>query len=135
MNVAHEGGCACGRVRFEVRGPLGPVVACHCESCRRQTGSFVMASAVAADDLAILTGAERLAEWRASDSAVRRHCSDCGSFLFWQPDGGDRVSVMAGALDQPTGLALSEHIFVGEKGDFYDIVDALPCHAGPARSC
>ncbi len=29
------GGCLCGAVRYEVRGPLRPVVYCHCAQCRR----------------------------------------------------------------------------------------------------
>jgi hypothetical protein len=35
------GGCLCGAVRYELRSPLRPVVACHCKMCRRASGSFV----------------------------------------------------------------------------------------------
>jgi hypothetical protein len=31
-----------------------------------------------------------------------------------------------GAFDQPTGTRLGKHIFVAEKGDYYDIADGLP---------
>ena len=31
-----------------------------------------------------------------------------------------------GALDTPTGTQLAIHIFVAEKGDYYDITDGLP---------
>ena len=31
-----------------------------------------------------------------------------------------------GALDAPTGLRLGKHIFVADKGDYYDIADGLP---------
>ena len=31
-----------------------------------------------------------------------------------------------GCLDEPTGLELADHIFVSEKGDYYDITDGLP---------
>jgi hypothetical protein len=31
-----------------------------------------------------------------------------------------------GALDTPTGTRLAIHIFVAEKGDYYDIADGLP---------
>ncbi len=31
-----------------------------------------------------------------------------------------------GLFDDPTGLHLSRHTFVGEKGDYYDITDGLP---------
>ena len=31
-----------------------------------------------------------------------------------------------GCLDEPTGIRLANHIFVGEKGDYYEIGDGLP---------
>jgi hypothetical protein len=29
-------------------------------------------------------------------------------------------------MDKPTGLAISMHIFVADKGDYYEIDDGLP---------
>jgi hypothetical protein len=126
--AAAGGGCACGAVRFEVRGPLRSIAACHCESCRRQSGNFVVATRARVADLVFLSGTEDLAEWRASDQATRRFCRICGSHLFWQRDGSASVSIMAGSLDLPTGLAMSHHIFVAEKGDWYTLDDGLPQH-------
>jgi hypothetical protein len=34
--------------------------------------------------------------------------------------------VALGALDGATGVQLERHIFVAEKGDYYDIADGLP---------
>lgn len=34
-----------------------------------------------------------------------------------------------GAFDTPTGLQLARHIFVADKGDYYDITDDLPQRA------
>ena len=31
-----------------------------------------------------------------------------------------------GCIDDPTGLKLADHIYVGEKGDYYEIADGLP---------
>ena len=33
-----------------------------------------------------------------------------------------------GAFDSPTGTTVKMHIFVGEKGDYYEIADRLPQH-------
>lgn len=54
------------------------------------------------------------------------HRPDCGSSLFWQRDGSEIIDVAAGAIDSPTGLRLLGHIFVADKGDYYDIADGLP---------
>ncbi|MGE0846036.1 MAG: GFA family protein [Flavobacteriaceae bacterium] len=129
MADVHTGGCACGAVRYRASGPLRPVVYCHCESCRRQTGHYVAATAAALAGFAV-EGADSLGEWRATGEATRRFCRRCGSILFWQRDGADTVSIMAGSLDLPTGLAATVHIFTAEKGDYYEIADGLPCRLG-----
>ena len=128
------GGCLCGGTRYAVNGPLHAVMACHCSICRRWSGSFVMATRAADADLTI-TGTGTLAWYPSSDGAERGFCARCGSSLFWRLSGGARTSIMAGTLDPPTGLRLAQHIFVGDKSDYYDIADGLPQHAGwPPRA-
>jgi hypothetical protein len=119
------GGCACGAVAFAATGPFRPVIICHCESCRRQSGHVVAATAVAPANLTV-QGEEHLTDWRATDQATRQFCAVCGSLLFWRPDSGELVSIMAGVLDMPTGLKADHHIHVGEKSDYYEIADGLP---------
>ena len=46
MFEVQRGGCLCGAVRYEAQGPLRPVVACHCDMCRRTSGHFAAATAV-----------------------------------------------------------------------------------------
>ena len=123
----HRGRCACGAVTYEVNGPLRAVSICHCETCRRQAGHQVAATNAALDALTI-DGEENLGAWQSTPEAVRRFCRNCGSPLFWQRVGGSTVSILAGTLDRPTGLSVSHHIFVAEKGDYYEISDGLPQH-------
>jgi hypothetical protein len=42
----------------------------------------------------------------------------------------DFIAVAMGAFDAPTSTRLAKHIFVTEKGDYYQIADALPQSAG-----
>ena len=123
--VETTGGCLCGGVRYRVAGPLRPIIYCHCSQCRRTSGHFVAATAVAKDTLFI--EADENLEWFASSgSASRGFCSHCGSSLFWLPRNKDYVSIMAGTLDGSTGLTAVEHIYVKDKGDYYDLTDDLP---------
>lgn len=120
-----KGSCLCGAVSFEVDGPLRPPDACHCTQCRRQSGHFWASTDVPREALAI-HGADRLT-WFASSEKVRRgFCSTCGAALFWDPIHKDIMGVAMGAFDDPTGTRLAMHIFVAEKGDYYDIADGLP---------
>ena len=126
--VEASGGCLCGAVRYQVDGPLRPVVCCHCEQCRKSSGHYVAASACGSEHLQI-DGDESLSWFRSSDTAQRGFCSKCGSSLFWRPDHGRYVSIMAGTLARPTGLATACHIYVDMVSDYYSIADGLPQHA------
>jgi hypothetical protein len=108
-------------VRYEVRGALRPVIACHCSQCRRTSGHFVAATQAPRSALTLLA-ADTLGGFRSSARAERGFCSRCGGNLFWHPLDADpdQMSIMAGTLDPPTGLRIEQHIFVADKSDYYD---------------
>jgi hypothetical protein len=85
-----------------------------------------MAAARAPRDRVAVTGADNVTWFHATDQAERGFCATCGSHLFFQPADGTDLSLFAGALDEPTGLALAGHIHVAEQGDYYTITDDLP---------
>jgi hypothetical protein len=116
------GGCLCGAVRYEVRGPLRPVVACHCTQCRRMTGHFLAATAAREGDL-VFTRGTTLKWYCASAGARRGFCADCGSTLFWHGTGRDHIAIAAGSIDGATGLKLVQHIHTADKGDYYELDD------------
>jgi hypothetical protein len=120
-----KGSCLCGAVRFEVTGALRPPVACHCSQCRRQSGHYWAATDVDRPALTVL-GAENLTWFQSSEKVRRGFCATCGSILFWDPIQKDTISVAMGALESPTGTHLERHIYVADKGDYYDIADGLP---------
>ncbi|WP_050604952.1 GFA family protein [Ruegeria sp. 6PALISEP08] len=124
----HTGSCLCGAVAFTIDGDLSPPSVCHCSQCRTQSGHVWASTSTHQDNLSF-TASDTLSWFRASDIARRGFCSACGSFLFWQHNDEDTISVSMGALREPTGLMLSKHIFVADKGDYYDITDDLPQEA------
>lgn len=99
------------------RGTDATVVACHCGQCRRATGNFVAVTSAPRDAVTV-TGEVRW--FRASPEVRRGFCPVCGSQLFWDGPGAT-LSIIAGALDGPTGLGLAGHIHCADKGDWYDI--------------
>jgi hypothetical protein len=122
---AKGGGCLCGAVRYDVHGALRPVVMCHCKQCQRQTGSFMAATAARLKDFQLLSQ-EELRWFEASREARRGFCARCGSTLFWQAHGRDYISIAAGTLDDTAGLRIACHIFVADKGAYYEIEDDTP---------
>ena len=121
-NQVHRGQCLCGGVRYEVTGPLRNVIACHCSQCRRTSGHFVAASQAPTAALKLLNS-ETLTWYESSPEAKRGFCNRCGGNLFWRETGPDKrnTSIMAGTLDTPTGLRITQHIFVEDKSDYYSI--------------
>lgn len=119
------GSCACGAVTFKVNGPLPDASACHCSKCRKHTGHFEAGVDVTRSDVQI-TG-EHAITWYFSSEKVRRgFCATCGTPLFFDPPAADWIGINLGAFDKPTGTRLTQHIFVADKGDYYDIADGLP---------
>ena len=115
-----SGSCLCGACAYEVHGPLRDVVTCHCTQCRKQTGHYMAATNARMQDFRLISS-QPLRWYRASATAQRGFCSDCGSVLFWQADGSDSISITAGSLNGRTGLKTERHIFCADKGDYYTI--------------
>lgn len=122
------GSCLCGGVTFSIDGELAPPSVCHCGQCRKQSGHVWSSTHIPASALTLITD-ETLQWYAASSTAKRGFCGTCGSFLFWKHNEEASISVSMGALAEPTGLKLAKHIFVADKGDYYDITDDLPQHA------
>ena len=120
-----SGGCLCGGVRYRVVGALRPIVICHCTQCRRTTGHVMAATAARRADFELLEA--RALKWYEASSVARRgFCGRCGSTLFWQGVGRDYISIAAGSLDESSGLRIAHHIFVANKGEYYDIEPGVP---------
>ncbi len=117
----------CGQVRYEINGDCREIIACHCTECRKMSGHYTAATATRPENLRLLNDAG-LAWYRSSTVAQRGFCKNCGSTLFWKPDSGDRISIYAGTIDGDTGLAVTAHIFMDEKGDYYEIEEGVARH-------
>jgi hypothetical protein len=100
--IVHQGGCHCGRVRFEVTAPAEIVVSeCNCSICRK---SGYLALIVPSDRFKLIGGEEGLTTYRFN-TGVARHlfCSRCGIKSFYVPRSHpDGISVNVRCLDPGT---------------------------------
>ena len=123
--TVRTGRCLCGAVSYEATGALRDVVVCHCRMCRKAHGHIGAYTASARDALRLVE-ARGLKWYRSSAQARRGFCSECGATLFWDGDGRDTMSIAAGTLDEPTGLATALQIHVASAGDYYPVDASTP---------
>ena len=126
----HKGACLCGAVSFEVAGELPGPDLCHCSQCRKVSGHAWASTDVPRAALTV-HGGENLTWFQSSPKVRRGFCSTCGSALFWDPPHRNSIAVAMGAFEAPTGTHLAKHIFVADKGDYYDIADGVPQELRP----
>ena len=122
-----RGSCLCGEVRFEVERVRGPFELCHCNRCRKTSGSSLVPWLTAAEgDFRFVHGQELISKYdapilEAPPAYCSWFCSRCGSSLpsLW-PDGW---SIPAGTLDDDPQLRPDRHIYVDLKAP-WDIIGA-----------
>jgi len=127
------GGCLCGGVRFEVRGPFLRAGHCHCSRCRRHSGAAVSTQGrVRREHFHLASGEHLIRTYRPDmNASVKAFCVACGSSLFggtW-PE-GDEISIRLGCIDGDPGIRPQYHTFVASRAPWDEIHDDLPQHAG-----
>ena len=127
-----KGSCLCGGVRFEIEQAAGPLELCHCNRCRKVSGSAFLAGLyVQSKDFRITAGVELINTYEApilrTPPPYRTYfCRRCGSPLPNPHPQSDTVEVPAGLLDNDPGLKADKHIFVDVKAPWFEIGDNLP---------
>jgi len=118
--IPATGGCICGGTRYEVsdRSKLRPVIACHCEQCRRFSGHFIAASGALHKHFTLQK--EDTLRWYSYIPNVRQgFCGECGCSLFFDYPNEKRISIAAGSLDNSSGIKLEAQIYCAEAGSYY----------------
>lgn len=122
------GGCLCGAIRYEIRGPLGRFVFCHCSRCRKASGSVVAFNApMAAKDFVVVSGADLLKSFKSQSGVNRMFCGNCGSQIISRREQmPEIVRLRLGTLDTPPAHGPDAHIFVDSKIMWFDTHDDAP---------
>lgn len=126
------GSCLCGGVRFEIQRAVGPFELCHCNRCRKASGSaFAAMLGVRTEDFRWLQGAELIATYDAP--IIRRpppyrvsFCRRCGSPVPNPEPGDEWFEIAAGLLDGDPELRPDKHIFVELAAPWHTITDDAP---------
>ena len=129
--MEYLGSCLCNNIKFKIIGNFDNFYLCHCEYCRKDSGS--------AHSATLFSSSAKL-EWTEQKSKIQvfqlensRHvkafCSNCGSALPNQP-AEDLILVPAGSLDTPLDKQPDSHIFIGSKAKWDHSLETIKSFNG-----
>ena len=123
--MALSGRCLCGAVSFESDSEPISVTYCHCDDCRRVTGSaFAVGVGVSASSFSV--NGETKGYESTNDKGrtkMRVFCPKCGSQLFTRYP--DKVFIKAGTLDDSEDLQPTREIWTEMTVPWAHIPDGL----------
>ncbi len=126
------GGCTCGAIRYLIAAAPITVLACHCTSCRKQSGATFSVNLVVRASTMTVEG--QLACWEDSDTASgvpiqRQFCGKCGSPIrSVLPASPEIILVKAGTLDAPGDFAPAMHFWTRSALPWVTIPEGAPRH-------
>jgi hypothetical protein len=97
-HTIHKGGCACGQVRFEVRGEPYRVGVCHCLTCRKAHGAPFNFYAVYPPEAVSVEG--EVITFVSSENVRRCSCRNCGAQIYSTYGREDEFYVYPGSFDE-----------------------------------
>lgn len=124
-----EGGCVCGRVRYEITMAPTMVAACHCRRCQYFTGGEPNYSVVVPRGGLHVTAGEPKQVELAADRGMRvdrYFCGSCGTQLY--SDTADRpyTPVRVGTLDDPAPWGPQFHMWIEAAPPWHPIDPERP---------
>lgn len=120
--MIRTGRCLCSAVSFSAANVPTKFGACHCEMCRRWTGSALLGVTVKDEDLT-WSGEDLIAKRQTSSWAERAWCRECGTGLWFKVTLEGKYSgeteLPIGLFDDPSGFEMSSEIFIDHKPDSF----------------
>jgi hypothetical protein len=112
----YQGGCHCGRVRYEAKSDLTQVVDCNCSICIKRGALWTF---VKAPQFKLIQGADALTDYQFGQKKLHHFfCQSCGVGAFSRslaPNGDDTFAVNVNCLDDVDVAALKPTPFNGKN--------------------
>ena len=118
MTITFTGKCLCGEVTYTANGQPIVVAQCHCEECRRLSGTGHAVGAMFLADAVIVSG--KVKEFRyisySASEVSKVFCANCGSPIYGKNTRlPDHLTLSLGTMDDATGLDVEVVIFERDK--------------------
>jgi hypothetical protein len=128
MSNKYLDSCLCGAIRFEVDGEFERFFLCHCEYCRKDTGSAHAANLFSSSaTLKWTTGEENIAQFTLPATRhSKSFCRTCGSAVPMLQMNTKLLVVPAGSLNSEVRIRPDAHIFVSSKAGWDEALESVP---------
>ncbi|MDO6417528.1 GFA family protein [Amphritea sp. 2_MG-2023] len=116
-----SGSCCCGDVEFTLADNFSNFYFCHCEQCRKLTGSAHASNLFTSpDNINWVKGAEKVKRYDHQERTFSKaFCENCGSGLPFISQSGKSLIVPAGSLNGEPSIALDAQIFCSEQTEWH----------------
>ena len=119
-----SGSCLCRSCSYRIEGGIEPAGVCHCEDCRKVTGSpFGVSFRVLKNRFSMTGKSASYARPADSGAVLTRHfCPSCGSPLYTESENHpDAIYVKAGTLDQPDAIHVERQAWMSSRVHWAEI--------------
>lgn len=111
-----KGSCLCQTVTYEVDQFVGPLVHCHCRTCRKaHAAGFATTARAERTKFRWLSGQHAVAAFESSPGKLRHFCSQCGTHLIAEWVSQSQVIVRVATLDEDPGSKPKAHLWVSHQ--------------------
>jgi len=129
-----KGQCLCGTIQFQITKTPKWICHCHCQSCRRNTGS-VVATFVGVNDQDIEFTTDKRSFYESSPGVRRGFCSNCGTPVTFEADRyPNEVHIYISTLNEPEYFKPQAHVHYAERISWFDVKDDLPRYQKSGQS-
>jgi hypothetical protein len=128
MSNRYMGSCLCGAVRFEIAGEFEHFYLCHCEHCRKDTGSAHAANLFSsAATLKWVSGEDQVRQFNLPATQHSKcFCGTCGSAVPMLQMNGKLLVVPAGSLNSELSIRPDAHIFMSSRACWDNALEKVP---------
>lgn len=125
-----KGSCLCGGIKFEIDGEVTMSRYCHCENCRKFSGTAQAAWGLAQSAQFVQTkGDATVSKFDAGSGSLRSFCANCGAPLWFEPKTMPAfMGIALGAIDEGDVSAPQAHLWVQSSPAWEIIEGDLPRH-------
>jgi len=126
------GSCLCGSVKYTVSGETKRFYHCHCQRCRKATGTGHASNLLVSPVTGIrwTQGEHRLTRYKVPEAErfYNCFCNNCGSPMPRTVPELDAVLIPAGSLDSQPPINPQGHIFWDSRAS-WSCEDSLPVYS------